>query len=126
MITTGDTRVFRFWDTERELKAFEIPTGVDCSVTCLDSTYSSISHEKQTLRVSKDDSDDEGLSFSSDYNSNIENKRVGLVVAGFANGTVRVYDRRCSPNDARIKLWMDHTTPVLGVTMRDNKIVCGR
>lgn len=28
LITSGDTRVVRFWDAEKELKAFDIPTGI--------------------------------------------------------------------------------------------------
>lgn len=28
LITSGDARVVRFWDAEKELKAFDIPTGI--------------------------------------------------------------------------------------------------
>lgn len=33
VITTGDTRVIRFWDAERELKAFDLLTGKIISTT---------------------------------------------------------------------------------------------
>lgn len=125
-ITTGDTRVLRFWDTEKEMKSFDIPTGADCSVTCLDSTYASVSHENQILRSMKDSgSEDEGLYFGGEYSSYESRQKMGLVIAGFADGTVRVYDRRCNPNDARVKLWMEHSSPLFGVLLRGDKIVTG-
>lgn len=39
VITSGDVRYIRLWDAERELKSMDIPTGADCSVSCIDSTY---------------------------------------------------------------------------------------
>lgn len=131
MITTGDVRVLRFWDAEKELRAYDIPTGVDCSVTCLDSTYANVSHEKQPKYVPKEDADDEGLCMGSDSGSidepdAIDRTRLGLVVAGCADGSVRLFDRRCNPNDARIKTWMEYTAPVLGIQLRGNRIISGR
>lgn len=131
VITTGDVRVLRFWDAEKELRAFDIPTGTDCSVTCLDSTYASISHEHQVKYIPKEIDEDEGLYMGSDGSSiedaeSFDAQRLGLVVAGCADGSVRVYDRRCNPNEARVRTWMENSIPVLGVQMYDNKIITGR
>uniref|UniRef100_A0A674DRN0 Regulatory-associated protein of mTOR n=1 Tax=Salmo trutta TaxID=8032 RepID=A0A674DRN0_SALTR len=35
LMTSGDVRVIRIWDTEREMKVQDIPTGADSCVTCL-------------------------------------------------------------------------------------------
>lgn len=39
VITSGDVRIIRLWDAERELKSMDIPTGADCSVSCIDSSF---------------------------------------------------------------------------------------
>ncbi|KTF84667.1 hypothetical protein cypCar_00043268 [Cyprinus carpio] len=35
LMTSGDVRVIRIWDTEREMKVQDIPTGADSCVTSL-------------------------------------------------------------------------------------------
>lgn len=132
MITTGSVRVLRFWDAEKELRAFDIPTGTDCAVTCLDSSYSNASNDNQLKYVPPDDdTEDEGLYMGSDASStegteSFDRQRLGSLVAGCYDGSVRVFDRRCNPNDARTRTWMDNSSPVLDVKMHDNKIISGR
>ncbi|KAJ8928348.1 hypothetical protein NQ314_019078 [Rhamnusium bicolor] len=124
LITSGDTRVIRFWDAERELKAYDIPTGTDSSVTCLDSTFSSICHENHKKHHNKYGlDDDDGLIIDNDGLA--AGSKLGLCVAGCADGSVRLFDRRCSPSEARVKIWMEHPGSVLGVQLRDNLVVSG-
>ncbi|CAH1990620.1 unnamed protein product [Acanthoscelides obtectus] len=126
LISSGDTRLLRFWDAECELKAFDIPTGTDSSVTCLDSTYSSICHEWQPSFNLLDFSvsDENGCLFSEEAEP-AQGPRTGLCVAGCADGSVRLFDRRCPPNEARCKMWMEHPGKVLAVQMRDNLVISG-
>nr|CAI5818767.1 unnamed protein product [Callosobruchus analis] len=127
LITSGDTRLLRFWDAECELKAFDIPTGTDSSVTCIDSTYSSICHEWQPSSSLLDFtlSDENGCLFSEEAEP-AQGPRTGLCVAGCADGSVRLFDRRCPSSEARIKVWMEHPGKVLAVQMRDNLVISGR
>ncbi|XP_065167267.1 regulatory-associated protein of mTOR isoform X2 [Atheta coriaria] len=123
VITTGDTRVLRFWDAERELKLFDLPTGADCSVTSLDSTYSCVGHEQEPYMPPYQGCD--GLVMNSIDAQSTRPTHRGLVVAGCADGSIRVFDRRCSPADSRIKTWIDHSSPVIGVQLRGNSVVSG-
>lgn len=126
VITSGDTRVIRMWDAECELKAFDIPTGTDYSVTCLDSTFSSVGHEKQNRLLIDSVQYDDGIFMGMDgENTLFSNQKQGLIVAGCADGSVRLFDRRCHPSDARIKTWMEHGSWVLSAQMRDNKVISG-
>ncbi|KAK5640922.1 hypothetical protein RI129_009469 [Pyrocoelia pectoralis] len=126
VITSGDTRVIRLWDAERELRAFDIPTGADCSVTCLDSTYSSVAHEKHNRSLIESDHSDDGIFMGMDNEiPSFNNQKQGLIVSGCADGSVRLFDRRCPPSDARIKTWLEHASWVLGVQLRDNKVISG-
>lgn len=137
VITSGETRVIRFWDAERELRAFDIPTGADSSVTCMDSTFTSTSREKLSSHISvckepperddDDDDDEEGLKMG-----NFEEEcftesgcaqKTGLVVCGCADGSVRLYDRRCNPNEAKIRTWMEHGGSVMGVQLRGCQVI---
>lgn len=135
VITAGDVRVLRFWDAEKELRVFDIPTGTDSPVTCIDSTYASVSHEHQLKSLPKEiiDDDDEGLCMGSDGGGSIDEmttsfdgQRLGLVVAGCSDGSVRLYDRRCNPNEARVRTWIEYNSSILNVQMYDNKILSGR
>ncbi|XP_050315215.1 regulatory-associated protein of mTOR [Anthonomus grandis grandis] len=122
VITTGDTRVLRLWDVEKELKVIDIQTGTDASVTCLDSSYAGPSLDvtplaykrRKSTVIDNADSDDRKL-----------NPRMGYAVAGCADGSVRLFDRRCSPQDARVNVWMEHSGPVLSVQLKDNLVISG-
>lgn len=137
VITSGETRIIRFWDAERELRAYDIPTGADASVTCLDSTYTLTSREKLFSHISvceepheksdddDDDDDEEGLKMG-DFDEETENERgpkMGLMVCGCADGSVRLFDRRCSPNEAKVKTWLEHGGSVMGVQLRGCQVI---
>lgn len=137
VITSGETRVIRFWDAERELRSFDIPTGADASVTCLDSTFTSSSREKLASHISvceepnekddDDDDDEQGLKMG-DFEEEIETScergpKMGLVVCGCADGSVRLFDRRCSPNGAKVRTWMEHPGSVMGVQLRGCQVI---
>lgn len=122
VITAGDSRVMRFWDAEKELKAFDIPTGTDSSVSCIDSSFSNMSHEKLSPFTIKHfnsrNADGDVIGFEKICN--------GYVVVGCMDGSVRLFDRRCAPNDTKVKVWLEHNHPVLGVQMlRDNLVISG-
>lgn len=130
-ITCGDSRSIRFWDVERELRAFELPTGADCSVTCIDSTFAGSSQEYHPCVASRHpppaagglvmgDQPDEGACVR------YRGPRMGLVAVGCSDGSVRLYDRRCSPNEARIRTWTENGAYVLGVQLRGHQVVSGR
>ncbi|KAJ8953916.1 hypothetical protein NQ318_019156 [Aromia moschata] len=125
LITGGDSRVLRFWDVESELKAFDLPTGTDSSVTCIDSTFSSICHENHKQYHNKYGVDDDGLIIANESLMGYHGPRLGMCVAGCEDGSIRLFDRRCNPSDARVRVWMEHPKSVLGVQLRDNLIVSG-
>lgn len=125
--------MIRFWDAERELRAFDIPIGTDSPVTCIDSTFSSIYHERHhrkymTTRKDPTDGlqqtiqDDDGGDGMPLFNNG---PKLGLCVVGCADGSIRLFDRRCNPNDARVKIWMEHTNSVLNCQLKDNLIISG-
>jgi len=114
LITTGDTRILRFWDLEKELKTVDIPTGTDASVTCVDSSYSGLNLDVTPL-VHNESSGDGKVGLN----------RMGYAVAGCSDGSVRLFDRRCSAQDARVKVWMEHSGTVLAVQLKDNLIISG-
>ncbi|GAB0100210.1 regulatory-associated protein of mTOR [Sergentomyia squamirostris] len=84
LVTAGDLKVLRLWDTERELKLWDIPTDADSAVNTLSSAPN------------------------------------GIIAAGCQDGSVRLFDKRCSPHDARFMTYMEHTRPILNVCLRDD------
>lgn len=48
VVTAGAAQSLRFWDAAREMRTLELPTGAppDCAVTCLDSVYASVAHDR--------------------------------------------------------------------------------
>ncbi|KAJ3644718.1 hypothetical protein Zmor_022428 [Zophobas morio] len=122
-IATGDSRVIRFWDAERELFAFDILTGSDCPITSIDSSFSGVSHENYSKAYLEREKDDEGISI--DGEEDIKSYRYGMVVAGYQDGSIRVYDRRCSPTEARVGVFMEHSGAVLGVHLLGNTFYSG-
>lgn len=44
----------------------------------------------------------------------------GIFAAGCGDGSVRLFDKRCSPNDARFMTYMEHTDTILSVCLRDD------
>jgi regulator-associated protein of mTOR len=43
-----------------------------------------------------------------------------LIVAGCGDGSVRLFDRRLSPQEARIMTWREHSAWVVDVNLRSN------
>lgn len=129
VITTGDVRLIRLWDAERELKDYDIPTGANCSVTCVDATYAGMPCHIYTsvgdTRVSTPE--DEGLVMKSELGTleSYHRSKNGLIAIGCADGSVRLFDRRLNPNEARIKTWREFSSSVLGLQLRGDKIISG-
>lgn len=115
--------MIRFWDAERELKAFDIPTGTDCPVTCMDSTYTNFVHDQYAIFPCTEKNDQENFNgkISAEYGP-----KSGLVLVGCSDGSVRVFDRRCNANDAKVRVWMEHTASILQVQLRGNHVISGR
>jgi regulator-associated protein of mTOR len=122
-IAAGDCRVIRFWDVERELFAFDIPTGADYPITCMDSSFSGVAHEHYSKNYLEREKDDEGISLDGD--NDLKAYRNGMVIAGYQDGSIRVFDRRCSPSDSRIAVFLQHLGPVLGVHLLGNTFYSG-
>ncbi|KAL3274396.1 hypothetical protein HHI36_015789 [Cryptolaemus montrouzieri] len=121
LITAGDSRVLRFWDADKELKAFDLVTGTDSSITCIDSSFANTSHDRVSTCATTDD-----YSFYDDTFKELrfEQSCNGYVVVGCADGSVRLFDRRCAPMDSKVKVWMEHGQSVLGVQLlRDNLLI---
>lgn len=123
VITTGDTRVLRLWDVEKELRVIDLPTGTDASVTCLDSSYSGPSLEVTPLPSRRRKSSTSLNDFSEVPHQT--NPKMGYAVAGCADGSVRLFDRRCSPQDSRVRVWMQHAGTVLAVQIKDSLVISG-
>ncbi|XP_030567760.1 regulatory-associated protein of mTOR [Drosophila novamexicana] len=51
----------------------------------------------------------------------VANKRCDLIVAGCADGSVRLFDKRCAPQDARIRVYREHMAPILHACLRANE-----
>ena len=138
IVTAGDAKVLRFWDAEHEMHVFDLPTGADFSVTAVDSTYSNVIQEHSSdVYLPKMDmyehglvmgpcGDDSGTGDSCGREIDKSLSRNGLVVAGFGDGSIRVFDRRCSPGEARIRSWKDGFSPILGTRLRGDKVISGR
>ncbi|KAG5867572.1 hypothetical protein JTB14_029792 [Gonioctena quinquepunctata] len=118
LISAGDSRLIRLWDAERELIAYDLNTGTDSSVTCIDSTFSSICHGNYRNYYRSLQLDDDGF-------PSYHGPKLGMCVVGCVDGSVRLFDRRCSPSEARVKVWMDHIGSVLTIQLRDNLVVSG-
>ncbi|XP_059613672.1 regulatory-associated protein of mTOR [Phlebotomus argentipes] len=84
LVAGGDFKVLRLWDTERELKLWDMPTDADSAVHTISSAPN------------------------------------GIIAAGCADGSVRLFDKRCSPHDSRFMTYMEHTAPILSVCLRDD------
>ncbi|KAL1512534.1 hypothetical protein ABEB36_002115 [Hypothenemus hampei] len=118
LVTSGDSRVLRLWDAVKELRVYDIPTGTDASVTCLDCSYSGPTLDMTALYRRK-------LPSEKDIEEHKGHPRMGHVLAGCSDGSVRLFDRRCSPQDARVKVWMEHGGTVLSVQLKDNLVISG-
>lgn len=112
--------MIRIWDAEREHKAFDIPTGTDSTVTCLDSTYTNLMHNQYDVFPCIENQD------NGKFDADSYGPKSGMVLVGCRDGSVRVFDRRCSPNDAKVRTWMEHTSPVLQAQLRGNHVISGR
>lgn len=54
---------------------------------------------------------------------NERNLKMGLVVCGCSDGSVRLYDRRCNPNEAKVRTWMEHGASVMGLQLRGCEVI---
>lgn len=107
-------------------KSYFFFSGTDSTVTCIDSTFSSIYHETYQKNNKCEINDDGLLGDSNNLASPYHGPKLGMCVIGCADGSVRLFDRRCSPTESRVKVWMEHADRVLAVQLRDNLIVSGR
>ncbi|XP_044758345.1 regulatory-associated protein of mTOR isoform X2 [Coccinella septempunctata] len=128
VITASDTKVLRFWDTVKELKAFDLYLGTDSPVTCMDSTFSNASNEQLSSYVN--DRENACSCSKRDHSSSLRRPCStpchGYVVVGLDNGWVRLFDRRCNPLDGRVRSWDESGPPVLGVKfLRENLVMSG-
>lgn len=73
LLVSGDVKVFRVWDAQRELCILDIPARSTSSITSITSD-----------QVAGD-----------------------VFVAGFDDGSLRVYDRRLDARESMVKLWQD-------------------
>lgn len=46
------------------------------------------------------------------------NKRCDIIVAGCSDGSVRLFDKRCAPQDSRIRVIREHAVPILHACLR--------
>lgn len=44
----------------------------------------------------------------------------GLIAAGFKDGSVRLFDKRCTPQEAKLMTFRDHTCTILAANIRDD------
>lgn len=44
----------------------------------------------------------------------------GLIAAGFKDGSVRLFDKRCTPAEAKLMTFRDHAGTILAATIRDD------
>ncbi|XP_073834045.1 regulatory associated protein of MTOR complex 1 [Musca autumnalis] len=44
-----------------------------------------------------------------------------IIVGGCGDGSVRLYDKRCAPQEARIRVYREHTGAILSACLRDNQ-----
>ncbi|KAH8273042.1 hypothetical protein KR018_002247 [Drosophila ironensis] len=57
----------------------------------------------------------------------LPNMRCDVILAGCDDGSVRLYDKRCAPQDSRIGMYRWHSAPILHTSLRANEtvLVCG-
>ncbi|XP_017064130.1 regulatory-associated protein of mTOR [Drosophila eugracilis] len=53
----------------------------------------------------------------------LPNMRSDVILVGCDDGSVRLFDKRCSPQDARISVYRRHSAPILHACMRANETV---
>jgi hypothetical protein len=90
----------------------------------MDSSFSGVAHEHYSKNYLEREKDDEGISLDGD--NDLKAYRNGMVIAGYQDGSIRVFDRRCSPSDSRIAVFLQHLGPVLGVHLLGNTFYSGR
>ncbi|KAH8318424.1 hypothetical protein KR074_009438 [Drosophila pseudoananassae] len=89
----GGCRFLRLWDVERELRLSDIPLGRS---------------ESGAARV------------LAPY---LPNMRCDVILAGCDDGTVRLFDKRCAPQESRICVYRRHDAPILHASLRANETV---
>ncbi|XP_017009163.2 regulatory-associated protein of mTOR [Drosophila takahashii] len=53
----------------------------------------------------------------------LPNMRSDVILAGCDDGSVRLFDKRCSPQEARISVYRRHSAPILHACLRANETV---
>ncbi|XP_030381104.1 regulatory-associated protein of mTOR [Scaptodrosophila lebanonensis] len=51
----------------------------------------------------------------------VSNVRSDLIIAGCSDGSVRLFDKRCTPQDARIRVYREHATHIMHACLRANE-----
>ncbi|KAL9878581.1 regulatory-associated protein of mTOR isoform X1 [Glossina fuscipes] len=49
------------------------------------------------------------------------NVRGDIIAAGCSDGSVRLYDKRCSPQDSRIRVYREHSGAILSACLKDDQ-----
>lgn len=99
MLATGDVRLVRIWDVERELKMVDLPTGSENCVT-------SVHHNPRGMLIEFSTF----LSFNRWMGYRIDRN---IFVAACGDGSVRLFDKRLSPAKARVMTWREHPAWVI-------------
>ncbi|KAI5723075.1 hypothetical protein M8J76_000957 [Diaphorina citri] len=55
----------------------------------------------------------------------LDNNGSQELAVGFTDGSVRKYDTRLPPHDAKVNTWREHTQRVVNVHIKSNQIICG-
>eukprot|EP00731_Ephydatia_muelleri_P028434 Em0020g78a len=84
LYASGNVKHIRIWDTHKEMKVHDMPTGVESCVT--------------TLASSMEDP--------------------ALCIAGFGDGSIKMYDRRLPPDNSVVHTLQEHTTWITCISMQ--------
>lgn len=102
LLATGDVRFVRIWDVERELKVTaDFPTGSENCVT-------SIHHSPRGFHCQKFFC---CLIFPITLTYILSDRSLFVVACG--DGSVRLFDQRCSTQKARVMTWREHSAWVI-------------
>lgn len=99
-LVAGDVKVIRVWDA-----ATELCTSVSLLLGC----------RSQTSNIGKSILARSGACITSLTSDQVAGN---ILVAGFGDGAVRVYDQRIDPRSAMIEVWKDHKQWVTKVHMQ--------
>ncbi|CAB1344926.1 unnamed protein product [Coregonus sp. 'balchen'] len=110
LMTSGDVRVIRIWDTEREMKVQDIPTGADSCVTSLscDSQRRVMTYREHSSWVVK---------------AHLQKQTDGKIISVSVDGDVRFFELR-SPDSVNVLQTVKGLT-ALDIHPQANLFACG-